>query len=72
MLGDKAHHQIDIEASRQLLNCCRRHISAWQTCLDMAGGIGRVAKTLLTLRFDQVDLEELSSKYIKKAKEFCP
>lgn len=72
MLGGRGHHKGDIRAGKLILSRLENFISGYNSALDMAAGIGRISKDILTQKFSVTDMEEIDAKSIEKAKKYCP
>lgn len=65
-------HDVDSETSAQMLQDFKDKISGFRTAIDMGAGIGRISKTTLLPKFQEVDLVEPAEIQIQKARENVP
>lgn len=64
MCGDAELRVPDIKTSRSLLTQFSPYISGFESAIDLAGGIGRVARQVLKPKFAKIDLLDLNADYI--------
>lgn len=56
LAGASETHKPDLKTNNQLIEYFSCKISGFRSAIDLAGGIGRVAKEILIPRFTHVDL----------------
>ena len=67
MVGEKELLHPDIKTSNKLFGRFQSKISGFKTAIDIAGGIGRVARQILLPRFKRVDIQDFNSEFLKTA-----
>lgn len=71
MLDDNTDvNDVDLAHSNQILSSIFKQKIPNSSCLDVAAGIGRVTKYCLSNYFDQIDLCEPNTNFLKASEEF--